>query len=225
MMKTEITRNDIYDIETACFRDELDNVVEEEDGGWICFLGGNNSSGTKKYRGSNSSDGGDTGDGVKIVGEVIGSGGGIGDSTGVSVSLGGGISLGGKKFQELSMGDSGNIRDGGKTGGEMASEAKRYLDKLSEESGEMFLGEAGKSRTRLEWERMFESEMEMFYLVTKMGDRAACEDIMEPTSVSVKWLPFTNRNSDEAQTSEHGVQNLRTFAISAITNSSDIELD
>ncbi|GKC40794.1 hypothetical protein Tco_1053178 [Tanacetum coccineum] len=43
------------------------------------------------------------------------------------------------------------------------------------------------------------------------------------TSVPVIWLPFTNRNSDEAQTSEHGVQNLRTFAISAITNSSDIE--
>ncbi|GJX49378.1 putative reverse transcriptase domain-containing protein [Tanacetum coccineum] len=124
----------------ACFRDELDNVVEEEDGGWICFLGGNNSSGTKKYRGSNSSDGGDTGDGVKIVGEVIGSGGGIGDSTGVSVSLGGGISLGGKKFRELSIGGSDNTGDRGK----MASEAKRYLDKLSEESGEMFLGEAGK---------------------------------------------------------------------------------
>ncbi|GJY20442.1 hypothetical protein Tco_0393008 [Tanacetum coccineum] len=61
----------------ACFRDELDNVVEEEDGEWICFLGGNNSSGTKKYRGSNSSDGGNTRDGVKITGGVIGSGGGI----------------------------------------------------------------------------------------------------------------------------------------------------
>ncbi|GJT00450.1 hypothetical protein Tco_0821619 [Tanacetum coccineum] len=34
----------------------------------------NSSSGTKKYRGSNSSDGGNTGDGVKIVGGVIGSG-------------------------------------------------------------------------------------------------------------------------------------------------------
>ncbi|GJX74506.1 hypothetical protein Tco_0313101 [Tanacetum coccineum] len=42
---------------------------------------------------------------------------GMGDSTGVSVSLGGGISLGGKKFWELSIGDSGNIGDGGKTGG------------------------------------------------------------------------------------------------------------
>nr|GEZ79326.1 hypothetical protein [Tanacetum cinerariifolium] len=61
-----------------CFRDELDNVVGEEDGVWICFLGGNNSSGTKKYQGSNSSDGGNTGDGVKIVGGVIGSYSGIG---------------------------------------------------------------------------------------------------------------------------------------------------
>ncbi|GKD99989.1 hypothetical protein Tco_1387973 [Tanacetum coccineum] len=59
-----------------------DNVVEEEDGEWICFLGGNSSSGTKKYRGSNSSDGGNTGDGVKIAGGVIGSGGEIGENTG-----------------------------------------------------------------------------------------------------------------------------------------------
>ncbi|GKD89867.1 hypothetical protein Tco_1365374, partial [Tanacetum coccineum] len=42
------------------------------------FLGGNSSSGTKKYRGSNSSDGGNTGDGVKIAGGVIGSGDEIG---------------------------------------------------------------------------------------------------------------------------------------------------
>nr|GEW06348.1 hypothetical protein [Tanacetum cinerariifolium] len=41
--------------------------------------GSNNSSGTKKYQRSNSSDGGNTGDGVKIVGRVIGSCGGIGD--------------------------------------------------------------------------------------------------------------------------------------------------
>nr|GEV47137.1 hypothetical protein [Tanacetum cinerariifolium] len=54
-----------------------DNVVEEEDGGWICFLSGNNSSGTKKYRGLNSGDGGNTGDGVKITGGVIGFDGGI----------------------------------------------------------------------------------------------------------------------------------------------------
>ncbi|GJR62132.1 hypothetical protein Tco_1504294 [Tanacetum coccineum] len=62
-------------------KDELDNVVEEEDREWICFLGGNNFSGTKKYRGSNSSDSGNTGDEVKIAGGVIGSGGGIGEIT------------------------------------------------------------------------------------------------------------------------------------------------
>ncbi|GKF55535.1 hypothetical protein Tco_0165875, partial [Tanacetum coccineum] len=62
----------------ACFyRDKLDNVVEEEDGGWICFLDGY-SSGTKKYRGLNSSDGGNTRDGVKIASGEIRSGGGIG---------------------------------------------------------------------------------------------------------------------------------------------------
>ncbi|GJS27664.1 hypothetical protein Tco_0488284 [Tanacetum coccineum] len=43
--------------------DELDNVVEEEDEEQIRFLGGNSSSGTKKYRGSNSSDGGNIRDG------------------------------------------------------------------------------------------------------------------------------------------------------------------
>ncbi|GJW55117.1 hypothetical protein Tco_0099202 [Tanacetum coccineum] len=61
----------------ACFRDELNNVVKEEDGEWICFSGGNNLLGTKKYQGSNSSDGGNTRDGVKIAGGVIGSGGRI----------------------------------------------------------------------------------------------------------------------------------------------------
>ncbi|GKA20858.1 hypothetical protein Tco_0700847 [Tanacetum coccineum] len=49
-------------------------IIEEEDGEWICFLGGSSSSGTKKYRGSNSSDGGNTGEGVKIASGVIGSG-------------------------------------------------------------------------------------------------------------------------------------------------------
>ncbi|GKC90666.1 hypothetical protein Tco_1151315 [Tanacetum coccineum] len=48
----------------------------------------------------------------------------------------------------------------------------------------------------------------------------AYKEVMEPTSVSVIWFPFTNRNSDQPQT---GVQNLRTFAISAITNSSEVE--
>nr|GEU46117.1 hypothetical protein [Tanacetum cinerariifolium] len=72
------------------------------------------------------------------------------------------------------------------------------------------LGLGGKIEAKVLW----------FYLVTKMGDGAACEDVMKPTSVSVKRLPFTNRNSNEAQTS---VQNLRTFAILAITNSSDVK--
>ncbi|GJR65265.1 hypothetical protein Tco_0011330 [Tanacetum coccineum] len=66
-----------YFMDNACFRDEFDNVVEEEDGEWIFFLSGNNSSGTKKYQRSNSSDGGNTEDEVKIIGGVIGSGGGI----------------------------------------------------------------------------------------------------------------------------------------------------
>ncbi|GJS31364.1 hypothetical protein Tco_0491984 [Tanacetum coccineum] len=51
-----------------------DNVVEEEDGECIVFLGGNSSQKTKKYRGLNSSDGGNTGDGIKIASGVIGSG-------------------------------------------------------------------------------------------------------------------------------------------------------
>ncbi|GKA92350.1 hypothetical protein Tco_0814275 [Tanacetum coccineum] len=97
---------------------------------------------------------------------------GMGDSIGVLVYLGGKISLRGKKYQESNIGDSGNTGDGGKTGdgsigacggigdslaaalyayiygsslkGDMASEAKRYLDKLFEGSGEMFPGETGK---------------------------------------------------------------------------------
>ncbi|GJZ09366.1 hypothetical protein Tco_0543649 [Tanacetum coccineum] len=46
---------------------------EEEDEEQIRFLGGNSSLGIKKYRGLNSSDGGNIGDRVKIAGEVIGS--------------------------------------------------------------------------------------------------------------------------------------------------------
>ncbi|GJT22872.1 retrovirus-related pol polyprotein from transposon TNT 1-94, partial [Tanacetum coccineum] len=41
----------------------INNVVEEEDGEQILVLGGNSSSGIKKYRGSNSNDGGNTRDG------------------------------------------------------------------------------------------------------------------------------------------------------------------
>ncbi|GJV25607.1 hypothetical protein Tco_1378302 [Tanacetum coccineum] len=56
----------------------INNVVEEEDGEQIRFLGGNSFSGIKKYRGLNSSDGGNIGDRVKIAGGVIGSGDEIG---------------------------------------------------------------------------------------------------------------------------------------------------
>ncbi|GJS66320.1 hypothetical protein Tco_0680884 [Tanacetum coccineum] len=66
---------------------EINNVVEEEDREWIRFLGGNNSLGTKKYRGSNSSDGGNTKDGVKIAGGVIGSGDEIGPYTPSTVTI------------------------------------------------------------------------------------------------------------------------------------------
>ncbi|GKC12940.1 hypothetical protein Tco_1009722 [Tanacetum coccineum] len=49
-------------------------------------------------------------------------------------------------------------------------------------------------------------------LVAKLGDKVVMEVLVRcwsdgdvvPTSVSVIWLPFTDRNSDEAQTSEHG---------------------
>ncbi|GKB60911.1 hypothetical protein Tco_0917097 [Tanacetum coccineum] len=49
------------------WRGDNDTKFKEEDGEWIRFLCGNSSSGTKKYRGLNSSDGGNTGDGVKIA--------------------------------------------------------------------------------------------------------------------------------------------------------------
>ncbi|GJR80028.1 hypothetical protein Tco_0150813 [Tanacetum coccineum] len=54
---------------------------QEEDREQIHFLG-NNSSGTKKYRGTNSNNGGNTRDRVKIVGGVIGSGDEIDENTG-----------------------------------------------------------------------------------------------------------------------------------------------
>ncbi|GJR16639.1 hypothetical protein Tco_0799291 [Tanacetum coccineum] len=63
---------------------------------------------------------------------------------GVSVSLGGEIFSEGKESRESNIGDSDNTRDGGKTTGEKTSMSKRYLVKSSEDSGETFLGEAGK---------------------------------------------------------------------------------
>ncbi|GJW77773.1 putative reverse transcriptase domain-containing protein [Tanacetum coccineum] len=58
----------------AMAADDLYKCKLRRDEEQIRFLGGNSSSGTKKYRGSNSNDGGNTGDGVKIAGGVIGSG-------------------------------------------------------------------------------------------------------------------------------------------------------
>ncbi|GJW17818.1 hypothetical protein Tco_0025254 [Tanacetum coccineum] len=57
---------------------KFDNIWGRVGGTKIRFLGGNSSSGTKKYRGSNSNDGSNTGDGVKIASEVVGSGDKIG---------------------------------------------------------------------------------------------------------------------------------------------------
>ncbi|GJS14702.1 hypothetical protein Tco_0409174 [Tanacetum coccineum] len=86
------------------------------------------SSGKKKYQGSNSGDGGNTGDGGKTVGGAIGArGGGIGYSSLVELYA----------CMTFIYGSSWK--------GEMASEAKRSLDKSSEGSEEMFPGEAGNS--------------------------------------------------------------------------------
>ncbi|GJZ95522.1 hypothetical protein Tco_0667856 [Tanacetum coccineum] len=52
-------------------------LLRESDGRQVCFLDGNSSSGIKKYQGSNSSDDGNTRDGVKIVCGVVGVGGEI----------------------------------------------------------------------------------------------------------------------------------------------------
>ncbi|GKC53640.1 hypothetical protein Tco_1076385 [Tanacetum coccineum] len=92
------------------------------------------------------------------------------EDIGVLVSLDDAIILEGKKSQESNIGDSDNTRDGGKTTGraiinwgggitsyaymfiiyrssckgKKTSMSKRYLVKSSEDSGETFLGEAGK---------------------------------------------------------------------------------
>ncbi|GJU72181.1 hypothetical protein Tco_1263586 [Tanacetum coccineum] len=58
-------------------RSSVDNVVEEEDGEHIRFLGGNSSSDTKNYWDHYCSNGDNIDDRVKIAGGVIGSGGEI----------------------------------------------------------------------------------------------------------------------------------------------------
>ncbi|GJS99941.1 hypothetical protein Tco_0821111 [Tanacetum coccineum] len=95
--------------------------VEEDDRECARFRDGKISSGRKKSQGSNIDDGG------KIVGEAIGAhGSGIGDSLLVA------------SYACITF----IYRSSWK--GEMASEAKRYLDKSYEGLGEMFPGEAGK---------------------------------------------------------------------------------
>ncbi|GKE94045.1 hypothetical protein Tco_1578900 [Tanacetum coccineum] len=68
----------VSDVDKNGGNDDEREIIKEEYGEWIYFLGSNSSSGIKKYRGLNSNDGGNTRDGVKIVGGVIGSGGEIG---------------------------------------------------------------------------------------------------------------------------------------------------
>nr|GEV39646.1 hypothetical protein [Tanacetum cinerariifolium] len=59
---------------------------------------------------------------------------------------------------------------------------------------------SGRECLKVRW-KCDKLEWWLYYLVTKMDNGAACGDVMEPTSVLVKWLSFTNRNSNEAQTS------------------------
>ncbi|GJS28519.1 RNA-directed DNA polymerase, eukaryota, reverse transcriptase zinc-binding domain protein [Tanacetum coccineum] len=112
----------------ACFQDELDNVVEEEDGEWICFLGSNNSSGTKKYQGSNSSDGGNTGDGVKIAGGVIGCGDGIVAQRTLMARKRNVVIV--KVLTFLTLGGQGNLRIKVRTGGGDVERLGSELERL-----------------------------------------------------------------------------------------------
>ncbi|GJS94441.1 hypothetical protein Tco_0801409 [Tanacetum coccineum] len=100
--------------------------VEEDDQEQAHYLGGKISLGRKKYQELNIDDIGNTRDGGKTVGGTVGARGSrIGDS--LLVTLYACITF----------------IYGSSWKGEMASEAKRYLDKSSEGSGEVFPGEAG----------------------------------------------------------------------------------
>ncbi|GKC99429.1 hypothetical protein Tco_1169704 [Tanacetum coccineum] len=99
--------------------------VEEDDQEGARFLGGKISLGRKKSRELNIGDSGNTGDGGKTVGGTVGDyGSGIGDSLLVAL------------YACMTF----IYRSSWK--GEMANEAKRYLDKSSEGLGEVFPGEA-----------------------------------------------------------------------------------
>ncbi|GKF09616.1 hypothetical protein Tco_0043840 [Tanacetum coccineum] len=100
--------------------------VEEDDRERARFLGGKISLGRKKSRESNIDDSGNTRVGGKTIGGIVGDyGSGIGDSLLVALYA----------CITFIYGSSWN--------GKIASEAKRYLDKSSEGSGEVFPGEAG----------------------------------------------------------------------------------
>ncbi|GJV58653.1 hypothetical protein Tco_1464753 [Tanacetum coccineum] len=72
------------------------------------------------------------------------------------------------------------------------------------------------SDSRIEWWKAMEGARVMTRgfgdLVAKLGDKRVMEVLVRcwsdgdvvPILVPVIWLPFTNRNSDEAQTSDHG---------------------
>ncbi|GJT03518.1 hypothetical protein Tco_0824687 [Tanacetum coccineum] len=103
-----------------------DEDPTSEGGDTIHEDGGRISSGRKKSRGSNIGDSDNTGDEGKTVGGAIRAyGGGIGDSLLVALYA----------CMTFIYGSSWK--------GEMASEAKRSLDKPSEESEKVFPGEAG----------------------------------------------------------------------------------
>ncbi|GJU64101.1 hypothetical protein Tco_1245936 [Tanacetum coccineum] len=150
---------------------------------------------------------------------------GMGDSTGVSVSLGGEISSRRKKSREywellpkeilgaITQRDTGSYypkrdwdvlwENGGNLG---TSLDPPWSDLELHLSGDEFLSKVeGDGEVRV-MTRGFGD------LVAKLGDKVVMEVLVRcwsdgdvvPTSVPVKWLSFTNRNSDEAQTSEHG---------------------
>ncbi|GJS44911.1 hypothetical protein Tco_0595032 [Tanacetum coccineum] len=70
-------------------------------------------------------------------------------------------------------------------------------------------------------------------LVAKLGDKVVMEVLVRcwsdgdvvPTSVPVIWLPFTNRNSDEAQTSEHGTGSLPSGCVDLTGNEEPTDED
>nr|GEY02007.1 hypothetical protein [Tanacetum cinerariifolium] len=101
--------------------------VEEDDRKQACFRDGKISSRRKKSQGSNIGDSDNTGDEGKTVTRAIEArGSGIGDSLLVAL------------YSCMTFIYASSWK------GEMASEAKRYLDKSSEGSEKVFLGEAGK---------------------------------------------------------------------------------